>query len=74
MRVIKCLINGNKKIRKFVSDYKLNNSDSEWNEASSLSVYDSEETFLEGLWQLQFDGKGSELFGIFIDNFFCNID
>ena len=51
-----------------MSDFKLNNSDSAGNEASSVSVSDAEETLLEGSWQLKFEGKGSELFGIFIDN------
>ena len=55
-----------------MSDFKLNNSDSAGNEASSVSVSDAEETLLEGSWQLKFEGKGSELFGIFIDNFFLN--
>ena len=54
-------------------DYKLNNFDSAGNEDSSVSVSDAEETFLEGSWQLNFEGKGSELFGIFIDNFFLNL-
>ncbi|MCS5553653.1 MAG: YjgN family protein, partial [SAR324 cluster bacterium] len=56
-----------------MSDFKLNNSDSAGNEASSVSVSDAEETLLEGSWQLKFEGKGSELFGIFIDNFFLNL-
>ena len=56
-----------------MSDYKLNNSDSAVNEASSVSFSDAEETFFEGPWQLNFEGKGSELFGIFIDNFFLNL-
>ena len=46
-----------------MSDYKLNNYDSAGNDASSLSVPDAEETFLEGAWQLNFKGKGSEIRG-----------
>ena len=56
-----------------MSDYKLNNSDSAENEDSSVSISDAGETFFEGPWQLKFEGKGSELFGIFIDNFFLNL-
>ena len=56
-----------------MSEFKLNNSDSAGNEAFSLSVSDAEETLLEGSWELKFEGKGSELFGIFIDNFFLNL-
>ena len=56
-----------------MSDYKLNNFDSAGNEASSVSVSDAEETLLEGSSQLKFEGKGSELFGILIDNFFLNL-
>ena len=56
-----------------MSDYKLNNFDSAGNEAARVSISDVEEIFLEGSWQLKFEGKGSELFGIFIDNFFLNL-
>ena len=41
-----------------MSDYKLNNSDSAVNEASSVSLSDAEETFFEGVWPLNFEGKG----------------
>ena len=56
-----------------MSNYKLNNSDLAGNEASSLSNAAAEDAFFEGSWQLKFQGKGSELFGIFIDNFFLNL-
>ena len=72
MRLIKFLTFG-KNSRKFMSDYELNNPDSAGNEDSSVSISDAGETFLEGSWQLKFEGKGSELFGIFIDNFFLNL-
>ena len=52
---------------------QLNNSDSVGNEASSLSASDEAETIIQGAWRLKFEGKGSELFGIFIDNFFLNL-
>ncbi len=54
-------------------DYKLNYSDSTGEENSSVSVSDTEETILEGAWELKFEGKGSELFGIFIDNLILNL-
>ena len=56
-----------------MSDYKLNNSNLAGNEPSSVSVSDEDETLLEGSWKLKFEGKGSELFGILIDNFFLNL-
>ena len=56
-----------------MSDFKFNNSDSTGNDASSFPVSGVEEILIEGRWQLKFEGKGSELFGIFIDNFFLNL-
>ena len=56
-----------------MSDYRINNSNSAGNESSSVTVSDAEEKILEGSWQLKFEGKGTELIGIFIDNFFIRV-
>jgi uncharacterized membrane protein YjgN (DUF898 family) len=56
-----------------LSDLKLNSSDSVENKVSTASETDTEDTVLEGNWPLTFAGKGSELFGIFIENIFLNL-
>ena len=56
-----------------MKDHKLNNTDTAGKDASSVSVLDADETLLEGSWKLNFEGKGSELFGILIENFFLNL-
>ena len=61
-----------KKNKKFMRDNKLNKSDSVGGENLSERVSVAEESILEGVWEIKFEGKGSELFGIFIDNFFLN--
>ena len=62
-----------KKNKKFLRDNKLNKSDSVGGENLSERVSVAEESILEGVWEIKFEGKGSELFGIFIDNFFLNL-
>ena len=56
-----------------MEDHKINFTDIAGKNASSVSVLDTDETLLEGSWKLNFEGKGSELFGIFIENFFLNL-
>ena len=56
-----------------MEDHKINFTDIAGKDASSVSVLDEDKTLLEGSWKLNFEGKGSELFGIFIENFFLNL-
>ena len=53
-----------------MKDHKLNNTDTAGKDASSVSVLDADEKLLDGSWKLKFEGKGSELFRIIIENFF----
>lgn len=56
-----------------MSEFKLVNSEELGSKASRASDYDAELKLLKGSWNLKFIGKGSELFGILIDNFFLNL-
>ena len=56
-----------------MKDHKLNSIDIAEKDAPSTSVLDVDEILLEGSWKLNFEGKGSELFRIFMENFFLNL-
>ncbi len=56
-----------------MKDHKLNNTDTAGKDVSSVSVLDADEKLLDGSWKLKFEGKGSELFRIIIENFFLNL-